>query len=132
MSLFDDALNLLGEQATVLSKQETNDLLKELLQQFPFTRWARIDWAGIKHYHAITSAAEVIPFLREYSKDLSEPIFVIWDEGTLPEVKSDLRHVLRHIEDVTIVSFDTWLFSPSQKYVIEFYHEGEVTIGWSD
>ena len=55
-----------------------------------------------------------------------------WDEATRPAVKSDLHHVLNHIEDVTIVSFDTWLFSPAEKYVIEFYHEGEVTIGLSD
>jgi hypothetical protein len=33
------------------------------------------------------------------------------------------------IDDVTAVSFDTWIFSLASGYVIEIYHEGEVWVG---
>ncbi|WP_430624086.1 hypothetical protein [Polycladospora coralii] len=33
---------------------------------------------------------------------------------------------------MTAVSFDTWLSDPDLDYLIEFYHEGEITLGIFD
>ncbi|WP_435868787.1 CDI toxin immunity protein [Bacillus mycoides] len=37
--------------------------------------------------------------------------------------------ILRNIDDVTAVGSDTYLFCPNN-FVIEFYHEGEIIIGF--
>ena len=37
--------------------------------------------------------------------------------------------IFKVIDDVTAVSFDTWIFSPSTGYVIEIFHDGEVRVG---
>lgn len=70
-----------------------------------------------------------MPLLEKRGFDLSTPIYIIWDEATLPVVKSNLPSVLEVIYDVTAVSFDTWIFSHVFEYVVEYYHEGETTIG---
>lgn len=44
-------------------------------------------------------------------------------------IESDLYTVIEVIDDVTAVSFDTWLFSPNEGVVIEFHHDGEIIIG---
>jgi hypothetical protein len=56
-------------------------------------------------------------------------IYVIWHEGTLPVIQSNLGKVLEVIDDITAVSFDTWIFSSSSGYVIEIFHDGEVRVG---
>jgi hypothetical protein len=48
----------------------------------------------------------------------------------LPTILSDIVRVTDVIYDVAAVSFDTWVYATSGKYIIEIYHEGEVTIGW--
>ncbi|WP_452459091.1 CDI toxin immunity protein [Paenibacillus allorhizosphaerae] len=40
----------------------------------------------------------------------------------------ELHKMIHSIDDVLAVGFDTYNFRPS-KFVFEFYHEGEVTIG---
>ncbi|MGQ0437679.1 CDI toxin immunity protein, partial [Bacillus sp. B-TM1] len=65
---------------------------------------------------------------KQYSLD-SYIIYIIWDEASLPIIKTNLHQILQVIDDVTAVSFDTWLYSPNLGYAIEFYHEGEVRIG---
>lgn len=132
MSLVDDCVKALGEGTVVLSKKERYILFKELLKQFPFTRWGRIDWTVAEHKVLAASASEVLPLLVSHGKETSEAVFIIWDEVTLPAIKTDVQAVLHHSWEVTMVSFDTWIFCPENKYVIEFYHEGEITIGWND
>lgn len=33
------------------------------------------------------------------------------------------------IEDINAIGGDQWIYSPHNKYVIEFHHEGEILIG---
>ena len=132
MSLVDNCVNALGKGTVVLSKKESDALFKELTKQFPFTSWGRIDWASVEHKLLATSASEVPSLLVSSGKETSEAVFIIWDEARLPAIKSDVQVVLNHRWEVTMVSFDTWIFCPEHKYVIEFYHEGEITIGWNN
>ncbi|WP_232223986.1 hypothetical protein [Anoxybacteroides tepidamans] len=77
----------------------------------------------------MNTVAEIISFLNQNLEEYSKVIYVIWDEGTLPIVQSELNKVFEVIDDVTAVSFDTWIFSPHSGYVIEIFHDGEVRIG---
>lgn len=56
-------------------------------------------------------------------------IYVMWDNANLPCLKSELKNIIKSIDDVTAVSFDTWVVSSDYNIIIEFYHEGEITLG---
>ena len=53
----------------------------------------------------------------------------MWDNANLPCLKSELKNIIKSIDDVTAVSFDTWVVSSDYNIIIEFYHEGEITLG---
>ena len=48
--------------------------------------------------------------------------------GNYPDIKTRFEKVTHAFDDLTAVSSDTYLYIP-MKYVIEIYHEGEITIG---
>nr|WP_054949293.1 hypothetical protein [Numidum massiliense] len=56
-------------------------------------------------------------------------VVLLWNYIDDPAVKTDIVSAVKVIDDVTAVASDTFILSPSTGYVIEFYHEGEVTIG---
>jgi hypothetical protein len=85
----------------------------------------------ISEYHQgkVDTVNIIITYLKQCYGNYHAVVYVIWDEGTLPIIKSDLQKVLEVIDDVIAVSFDTWIFSSELGYVIEIYHEGEVWVG---
>ncbi len=129
MTLFDECLEALGARTAVLSDQETIEIFKTFSDILPVTKWGRIEWDKIDKKIQVDSANEILKCLYTQDKSTDTEIFVLWDEASLPVIKSDLDRILKVIDDVTAVSSNTWLFSPTFKYVIEFYHIGEVTIG---
>lgn len=106
-------------------------ILNESEQRIPFTSWGRIDWERMKEKIEVEDVEEIIQVCKKKVTNLNTSVFVLWDEGTLPVIKSDLIQCKAVIDDVLAVSFDTWFWSPNQGYVIEFYHEGEITIGFA-
>lgn len=77
----------------------------------------------------IYNTDEIKSYLYKCFGSYSNTVYIIWDEATLPIIKTDLHQVLQVIDDVTAVSFDTWIYSPDTGYVIEYYHDGEIRIG---
>jgi hypothetical protein len=132
MSLVDDCMNALGEDVVILHKEETDEVFHMLTQRFTFTRWGRIDWSQVKHCTTVNSVSDILSVLMDKGREIHNPVFILWDEAKLPAIKSNIQRVLSHIEEITIVSFDTWIFCPDDNYVIEFYHEGDITIGFSE
>lgn len=129
MPLLEECIDALGKGTIVLSNQETIEIFKTFSNTLPITKWGRIDWEKIDKKIRVDSVNEILKYLHEQDKCVDSDIFVLWDEATLPAIQSDLNQVIKVIDDVTAVSFDTWLLSPIIKYVVEFYHNGEVTIG---
>ncbi|MFN6497299.1 MAG: hypothetical protein RMX65_009870 [Nostoc sp. DedQUE01] len=131
MSLLDECITALGDNTTVLSSQETENIFSIFEAQFPITRWARIDWGKINQKITVNSNDEIISYLQHHftQEDLEEKLYILWNDASLPAVQAKLEQIIRVRDDVTAVSFDTWIFSLKFKYVIEFYHEGEITIG---
>ncbi len=130
MSLVDDCVKALGSEARIVPKEETSSLFHQFMQLFQFTSWGRIDWTQVEQKIVIDAASDVLPLFMERRKELHDAVFIVWDEVTKPAVESKLINVITYIDAITIVSFDTWIFCPKEKYVIEFYHEGEITIGF--
>ncbi|PLR79591.1 hypothetical protein CVD25_22430 [Bacillus canaveralius] len=129
MSLLDECIEALGENVHILSETDREKVIRDFESSFPFTEWGRIEWENVTYHADVSTVDEIISFLNQNIDEYSNVIYVIWDEGTLPIIQSDLDKVLEVIDDVTAVSFDTWIFSPYSGYVIEIFHDGEVKIG---
>lgn len=128
--MFEACLKALGSNTLILSKQETSDIFKVFKSVVPITEWGRIDWEKVGEKKTIKSTSEIMEVLHNHFKNFDTGVVILWDDGSLPAVQTDLENITRVIEDVTAVSFDTWIFCQTNKYVIEFYHEGETTIGF--
>ncbi|TGA96119.1 hypothetical protein E4665_16550 [Sporolactobacillus shoreae] len=129
MSLLDECIEALGENVRVLSDNKRKEVIGDFECSFPITEWGRIKWDKETNYADVNTVDEIIFFLNQNIGDYSKAVYIIWDEGTLPVIKSDLNKVLEVIDDVTAVSFDTWIFSPSSGFVVEIFHDGEVKVG---
>lgn len=128
MTLFEECLQALGNKAEALSVEETNNNFKNLTNMFPMTSWGRVDWGRIENKIEINEVIDIKEYLNSCNR-LDKTVILLWDEATLPAVKTDLEAVIDNIDDITAVSFDTWIFCPESRYLIEFYHESEVTLG---
>lgn len=131
MSLLDECIEALGDNTKVLSMPETENIFSNFENTFPITTWARIDWEKINAKINLISSNDIIPSLHNYfsQKDLERHSYILWNDASLPAIEAKLEQIIKVIDDVTAVSFDTWIFSPQLGYVIEFYHEGEITLG---
>lgn len=128
-TLLDECIEALGENIVVFEGEEREEILDSFENSFPITSWARIDWAKFRDFQNIVYLDDIEAYLnKRYGLD-SYIVYIIWDEASLPIIKTNLHQILQVIDDVTPVSFDTWLYSPDLGYAIEFYHEGEVRIG---
>lgn len=124
MNLFEECMQLFKEKAIKLSDKESKAIFKKFTDIFPITDWGRIDWSKMSNKVIIKTKRDILNLLTK--KDLNNPVFILWDESSLPVVKSQLPTIFRIIDSVTAVSGDTWLFCPDSGYVIEFFHEGEI------
>lgn len=129
MSLFDECIEALSEDVHVLSDNNREQVLSNFESSFLFSKWGRIDWDKLSNHAEVNTIDEIISFLYKNMNEYSNVVYVIWDEGMLPIIQSTLDKVFEVIDDVTAVSFDTWIFSPSSGYVIEIFHDGEVRVG---
>lgn len=129
MILLDECIEALGEGARVLYDNDRVQILSNLDKSFPFSDYSQIEWEKVSAYAEVDTIDEIRSFLDQKLNEYSDIVYVIWDEGTLPIIQSTLDKVFEAIDDVTAVSFDTWIFSPSSGYVIEIFHDGEVKVG---
>lgn len=128
-TLLEECIEALGVNIDILENTQRKMIVNSFENTFPITFWGRIDWSNIQNYGEIYNTDEIKLYLHNCFGSYSKTVYIIWDEATLPIIKTDLHQVLKVIDDVTAVSFDTWIYSPSLGYVIEFYHEGDIRIG---
>jgi hypothetical protein len=127
MTLYEECLVALGNNAQAMSGKETKDIFEEMTGTFPITSWGRVDLDKINRKIRVDSIQEGINKLKE-EKLIDGDVYILWDEASLPVVKTKIESVVNAIYDITAVSFDTWIFCPSKKYLIEFYHEHEINL----
>ncbi|HMM19086.1 MAG TPA: hypothetical protein PKA10_00010 [Selenomonadales bacterium] len=130
MTLLEECISALGNNTEKLSPQDTISAFQAMNLAFPMTSWGRIDWDKVENKIRITSINEAIEKLVGEQKRVEKIAYILWDEASLPALKTNLEKISQVIDDVIAVSFDTWIFCPSAQFVIEFYHEGEITVGW--
>lgn len=120
-SLYDECLEKLGEQARVLTEEETIELFDDLQDSFPFTSYGRIDWESVKLKKPYS--------LETIVTSLETRVFILWDNAIFPAIESTMSQIINALSSIKKVSFDTWIFLPNG-FVIEFYHEGEDNVGY--
>ncbi|NQX57945.1 hypothetical protein [Paenibacillus qinlingensis] len=127
-AIFEECLEALGEGTIILSEESSEIKRDELVDAFSFTPWGRIDWREAPRKSEIKSATDVLSTMLSLNIDIKAPIFIIW-AGSYPVLQTEIETFIEAIDDVLAVDFDTFVYCPSV-YVIEFYHEGEITVGY--
>lgn len=126
MTLLQECIGALKNDVYILSEYEKNIVEEIFLDTVPFTNWGRVDWSIIKNKKEIKSIEE----LSEINND--KEFYIIWSDTDLPIIKSKAGAIFNNLDDVIAVSFDTWLFSIDKKLTVEFYHDGDITIGLTE
>ncbi|NBI31139.1 CDI toxin immunity protein [Chengkuizengella marina] len=118
MTLFDECIEALGRSARVLTKEETDSIFNLFEKTYEITFYGRIDWKkeSGKEVRSVTD-------IKDHFTNISIPTYILWDNARIPAVEAQLDKIIEVIDDVTALSFDTWLFSPELKAVIEFSHD---------
>lgn len=129
MTLFDECIEALGKKCNILETLSTKKIFDEFENNFPMTSWGQIDWDKSKVLNQGAYSYEYFQQILDSFDNKEEYIFILWDEASLPAVESKLDLVFSVIDDVTAVSFNTWIYLRKENKVIEFYHDGNITVG---
>ena len=97
--------------------------MDEIQEKIPF-RLGRVDFSKFKFKTNINTIDSICKLIKNFTE-----IYVMWDNADLPCLKCELRDIIKFIDEVTAVSFDTWLVSSDYNIIIEFYHDGQIMLG---
>lgn len=129
MTLLKECIEALGNKCEIKASSETVSIFNEFKKRFPLTAWGRIDWSQTKVIKKGVYSYEFIPKILEVFTNQQTDVLILWDEATLPVIKSKLDLVISVIDDVTAVSSNTWIYALSENKVVEFFHDGNITVG---
>lgn len=121
--LFKECLEALKEYK-VLTLEESKKILNTFQEKIPINISGSIDW---KKFNGIVKEDE-FSYIKE-TLNYNDNYYLLWDREEIPCIICNLCNILKNLEDVLAVSFNTWIFSMNEKEVIEFHHEGMVVYG---
>ncbi|WP_442601931.1 CDI toxin immunity protein [Paenibacillus sp. KN14-4R] len=124
MTLFEECIEALDGSSIILNEIEAQEEFNRFKKVFSFS-YGRIDWSQVEEKESIKVVSDVLNRVNNIEGDF----LIIWDNARLPIVKSNLDSIFNSLDDVLAVSFDTWLYRPEDGTIIEFFHEGDITIG---
>lgn len=115
--LFDEALDALKE-VRVLADEESRKVMNQFLSSFPIRTSGSggIDWNKVDRKVLLTCIEEIKD---QITLTLTDSCFVIWNDAAHPVVETTVESIVNAFDDVTAVSFDTWIFIPKNNNVIE-------------
>ncbi|WP_042473128.1 CDI toxin immunity protein [Bacillus ndiopicus] len=132
-SLLQEVYN--GTEAfEILDSNKSNLIIDDFCSSFPLSDWNRIDWrdTSVGCVEIDEREIESIPLLL-ISKgfDPSTPIYIFWGYNNHPCIKTNLtENLLSNIEDIVWLGNDLYIYCPTQKYVVEFFHDDTIQLGW--
>ena len=98
-------------------------LFDEFSNKIKFTFYGRVDWKVYPRKKKIENNEDVLFYL-----DKTDICLLFWNEASLPVIETSLNCFLKNIDDVLAVSFDTWILIREKNIIIEFFHDGEITL----
>jgi hypothetical protein len=129
--MLDECLDALGKNKALLSEVETAEVFKSFTSMFPITDWGVIDWTEVSNKCIINNLEEIVCIINNRKGNGDKNVFILWNDNSLPSISVNLEDALYVIDDITAVSFDTWLYNAEDMYIVEFHHEGKITIGFA-
>jgi hypothetical protein len=118
----------------ILDTNETRLIIEDMCETFPITSWNRIDWAdsSVNQMEIKEKDISSIPLLlKENGFNSSSPIYVFWGYEDYPCVKTILTtELLEKFDEIIWLGSDMYYYCPVQKYLIEFFHDDSINIGF--
>ncbi len=129
LTLFEECLSVLGTWRVIALEAEQEKIMHEFCERYPFVWWGRIDWNAMAKKYPIVLLSDIAVALKQENKTGGEPIYIIWSHGDDPIIETNLEEVLRNLDDIDAVSPDKWLYCPTEGWVLEIFHDGDITLG---
>ncbi|WP_051271617.1 hypothetical protein [Shimazuella kribbensis] len=117
----------------ILDEGLSDKVVEQFCDIFPIT-WNKINW-GMKSVHQINvkidDILEIPSTLTSIGFSILTPIYILWGYGDYPSIKTKWERIsLEKINEIIWIGSDMYIFSPMQKYVVEFSHDDSIHIGW--
>ncbi|WP_338764786.1 hypothetical protein WAF17_00305 [Bernardetia sp. ABR2-2B] len=123
-TLLDECIEALEPNVKVFDLELSHEIVNRMPDNYPFTIYGRIDWGKVEKKRAISNS--LLPSIL----DISDEVYVIWDGSTNNVLKTKIENVMKNIDDVLAVSFDTWLMQLDGNYIIEYHHNGNINLAF--
>ncbi|WP_108670416.1 hypothetical protein [Peribacillus acanthi] len=118
----------------ILEFSKSNLIINDFSETFPIAFWNRIEWENdiVNKLELNIQDIENIPeILRSKGFDPSTSIFIFWGYDSYPCIKTTINTtLLSKIEEIVWLGTDLYIFCPNQRFVIEFFHDDSINIGW--
>ncbi|WP_043930657.1 CDI toxin immunity protein [Bacillus sp. EB01] len=120
------------EDVFPLTKEEGDQIMDEFVQMFPVAWWGRIDWEKMKNKVKVDdwTPEAISNVLRSQGCDLTQEAYLLYSSGDYPFVKTSVQRILSNLPELSWIGWDQFIYCPKSKYVIENFHDGDLTIGW--
>ncbi|MCR8630882.1 hypothetical protein [Paenibacillus radicis (ex Xue et al. 2023)] len=129
--LFNECVESLGDATIVLSEESGRMIMHELVSIFPLASWGRIDWSKVERKIKVNSPTEIINILGKELDGNDTYFFILWGYSDSPCLKAKLGRIIQYVDGVMRVGTDQFVFCLENSVVIEFYHDGDITIGFA-
>lgn len=116
-SLFNECIAELGEDTIIFSKEKSAEIYKSFENEFKITFYGRVEWT-LCEYEELD-----LYTLRTTYANKDENYNILWSHGSDPVIQASIKKVLEHLDDVTAVSPDIWLYKENE-CMIEIFHDG--------
>ena len=126
-------LRQVGETFNLLQtdSQEAVIASEWLKKNFPIASWGRIDWPKVPNSSCITwnnDSELLLAFQRilvesKLNEKLEISVIVLWTNALKPPLQINLDTFLKYANAMFEEDWDTWVYSESDNWCIEVYHE---------
>src|SRR5690606_784782 len=123
MTLFDECIEALKKEGkvVVLSEIESKGIEKAFEETVPIhPTVAKVDFSKMLRKREIVVDEDILEELYKNHFDVNELVYVLWDNIANPTLYSSIKNVIRAEEDVMSFRFDTWIFCPKERYIVEY------------
>lgn len=110
------------ETKTIHINCTAEKIFTDFEEKLIFTSYRLIDKEKNK-YLILKNILEIEKFINR-----NDTCFVIWDNENLPIIETVIEDVLKNLDDVLCVHYDTWLWIKGKEIVIEFNHNDEIVL----
>jgi hypothetical protein len=88
--LFNQCIDLLDVNSRIYSHEKSQKLVNKMVDEFPFTKWGRVDWESVPNKLSIKRTME----LSVYQIELQQNYFIMWDQYNLPVIETTIGDIL--------------------------------------